>query len=65
MHKKVIDLIGGEAIVYYEGGNLETVPIIPPSNSLKLGDSLKNSNTLSSGSHIRENPLVQRNLNFY
>ena len=65
MRKKVIDLIGGEAVVYYEGGDPETVPILLPSNSLKLGEPLESSNTLTSRSHIKENQLVQRELNYY
>lgn len=65
MDKKVIDIIGGEAVVYYEGGNFETVAIMLPSNSIKIGGSMKGSNTLTSCSHIRENPLMQREMHFY
>ena len=65
MNKKVIDIISGEAIVYYEGGYPETVPLILPYNSIKPGESMMVSNTLSQSSHIRENPLVQRELHFY
>ncbi len=65
MDKKVIDIIGGEAVVYNEGGSFETVAIILPSNSIKIGESMRASNTLTSCSHIRENPLIQRELHFY
>ncbi|MGM9972945.1 MAG: hypothetical protein ACI33K_02745 [Clostridiaceae bacterium] len=65
MDKKVIDIISGEAIVYYEGGYLETVPLILTSNSINPGESMKNSKALYFGSHTRENQLVQRELYFY
>ena len=65
MDKKVIDIIRGEAVVYYEGGNTETVAIILPANSIKIGGSMRCSYTLTSCSHIRENPLIQREMHFY
>ena len=65
MDKKIVDLIGGEAVVYYDGGYLETVSITLPTNSIKIGEPMKDDTTLSSGSHIIENPLVQRELHIY
>ncbi|WP_426348132.1 hypothetical protein ACPWSR_10190 [Alloiococcus sp. CFN-8] len=66
MNKKVIDFINKEAVVYYEGGYAETVILPPPSDSIiKPGEALKASKIISSGSHITENPLVQRELHFY
>ena len=65
MDKKVIDFISREAVVYYDGGYLETVILTSPSSAIKPGDPINTSKILPFGSHIKENPLVQRELHFY